>query len=105
MVYLNNAFSLAMLRRDGPAFTHSPITLRGARAMAKRGFLSVVGHANTAETFSRILGVEVETNRVSVTLEAEDVLLVGQYKDPRLPEGAKALPEEATIEWWIVEAI
>lgn len=34
---------------------------------------------------------------------AEDALtLVGQYRGPRLPDGATTLPEGATIEWWHV---
>jgi len=63
---------------------------------------STVGHADTAAVFAGVLEVPVACNRVTVSLTDGDKLLVGQYRGPRLPEGATRLPEGATIQWLIV---
>ena len=64
--------------------------------------VSAVGHADTAGLFSNLLGVQVPPNRISLSMGRWDVLLVGQYNGPRLPEGSTKLPEGATIRWWLV---
>ena len=63
---------------------------------------SAVGHADTATVLGAALGTEVPMNRTTLQMERGVGLLVGQYKGPRLPEGATALPEGASIEWWLV---
>jgi hypothetical protein len=63
---------------------------------------SAVGHADTAAVLSHTLGVPVPVSRVSVTLEAGKEAVVAQFVGPRLPEGATALPEGATIKWFLV---
>lgn len=60
---------------------------------------SIVGHADTAALFTEVLGQAVAFNRESVKLVDGDVLLIGQYNGPRLPEGCHTLPEGATITW------
>lgn len=64
--------------------------------LADGEWVSGVGHADTAAVFSSELGLPVECNRMSVTLQPGDRVLVGQYTGPRLPEGA-------TIQWWLVK--
>ena len=64
--------------------------------------VSAVGHADTANVFSGVLGVNVPANRATVILKKDETALVGQYIGPRLPEGALALPEGATIKWLLV---
>ena len=107
---VTNAFSLNMLpgwRRD-PAVTTElrvqPVSVEQAQELARRGFVSAVGHADTATIFSVILGVKVPVNRATVTLDAEP-LLVGQYIGPRLPEGVTTLPEGAKVEFFLVSVI
>jgi hypothetical protein len=63
---------------------------------------SHVGHETTAKLFTDILGVPVPFVRDTVTLDPRTRSLLGQYRGPRLEEGATALPEGATIEWWLV---
>jgi hypothetical protein len=63
---------------------------------------SCVGHADIASVLSGLIGFDVPVNRVSVSLKPGDVLVVGQYIGPRLPEGCKALPDGARIEWYVV---
>ena len=105
-VVIANAFSLNMLTLEVgitnlqvcPA---SPDVIREEIAEAG-GFTSIVGHADTAAIFSSLLGLEVPCNRATFTLEEDHVLFVGQYKGPRLPEGATSLPEGASVEWAMV---
>ena len=64
---------------------------------------SAVGHADTAAVFGAALGVPVACRRISVTLRAGERAILGQYNGPRLPEGATALPDGASIRWLLVE--
>lgn len=98
-----NAFSLSMLplSADLGSVHFNRISQEQAAATAQsKGVQSAVGHADTARLFSELLGVDVEMNRTSVQLFHADVAIVGQYKGPRLPEGATELPEGAVVEWF-----
>ena len=94
--YISNAFSLNMLTVDD----FSLVRIKKVSASEiPADVTSVIGHPDTASVVSNILGFETPYNRVSLTLESDDVLYVAQYKGPRLPEGATELPEGATIEF------
>lgn len=105
-VVIANAFSLNMLdlgvgATDLQVFRVPPEYIRGE--IEKAGcYASIVGHADTAAIFSSLLGLDVTCNRATFTLEEDVVLFVGQYKGPRLPEGATTLPEGAKVEWAMV---
>ena len=104
MTIITNAFSLNMLPpRFRGVVSVAPLTLADAQGLAK-GAAAAGGHADTAGLFERILGVPVPTNRATVALDVGMGLLVGQYRGPRLPEGATELPEGASIEWAYVTA-
>ena len=105
-VVIANAFSLNMLTlevnvtdlqvcRIPPEYIRQEIEEAG-------GFESIVGHTDTASIFSSLLGLDVPCNRATFTLEEDVILFVGQYKGPRLPEGATSLPEGARVEWAMV---
>lgn len=105
-VVIANAFSLNMMPLEvgatdlqvckvSPEYIRNEIETEG-------GFESIVGHADTAAVFSSLLGLEVPTNRATFLLEEGVTLFVGQYKGPRLPEGATSLPEGARVEWAMV---
>jgi hypothetical protein len=96
--WLGNAFSLSMLPPVGGDVKVEKIEMSDVPSSA----VSCVGHADTARVFAGVLGREVEVNRVSISLVAGDILYVGQYTGPRLPEGARELPEGAAITWWRV---
>lgn len=101
-MHLLNAFSLNMLPSATPCTINvQPVELTEARSLAASA-TSAVGHADTAAVFASVLGVPVPCARVSVALKAGDTALVGQYRGPRLPEGATNLPAGATIEWVVV---
>ncbi len=96
---LMNAFSLNMLAQFPAQPLFEEITLEAAKAALQGGFESAVGHANTAAVYSSVLGLPVEAARSTVSLQKGDVAIIGQYRGPRLEEGAKQLPEGATIQW------
>jgi hypothetical protein len=105
---LLNAFSANMLGAFPSSVTFTEISADSARlnlmlAAEEAGesefIRSAVGHADTAAVFASVLGVPVPCNRVTVTLTPGDSAIVGQYIGPRLAEGAKELPEGATIKW------
>lgn len=97
---LLNAFSLNMVPVNSNISVR-PATLQDARDALLSGG-SAVGHADTARVFSGVLGVEVPCDRRTVTLERSEIAVIGQYKGPRLLEGATTLPEGARIEWILV---
>lgn len=89
MIYVSNAFSLNMIPRE----LLEQVRMTPCEQPDTRHMVSVVGHADTAA----VLGVAF--NRISLRLNAGDVLYVAQYIGSRLPEGATALPEGARFEW------
>lgn len=102
---ITNAFSINMLSMDSD-LKFSRLKETEARWIAENfQHSSAVGHADTAAVLSTVLGVDVPMNRTTLQMEHGVALLVGQYKGPRLPEGATALPEGATIEWWLVRQV
>lgn len=104
--YLSNAFSLSMLANlpasEPIALQAQRVDLGAARALLASGSMSVVGHADTAQILSDLLGMRVPCNRVPISLAPGDTLVVAQYSGPRLPEGATTLPDGATFDWWTV---
>jgi len=102
MVILN-AFSLNMVAVPATIRVREVSTEEAARIAASSTSFSAVGHADTAAVFTGVLGTPVAFNRASVELPAGASALVGQYKGPRLPEGATVLPPGATIQWMVVE--
>ena len=99
---LLNAFSLNMLASFPASVMIKEVSLDEAREAVAQGFDSAVGHAETAAVLGEQLGVAVPCQRVTVSLEKGEAVLVGQYRGPRLPEGATHLPEGATIKWYLV---
>ena len=98
--YISNAFSLAMIP-DGGTVRVKKVNLP---AIAQRlvNPVSIVGHADTAQVFTSLLGIDVSANRQSITLTDKDILYVGQLIGGRLPEGATKLPEGFEIIWMCV---
>lgn len=103
MLYLANAFALQMLEEPNVILTVRTLNIDQAKELLdEMEFHSVVGHQDTANVFSNLLGMDIRFNRESITLGDRDALLVGQVTGGRLPEGATKLPEGATISWKLV---
>ena len=111
MMILLNAFSANMLAELPASVAFTEVSADDARialmcAAEESGeaecIRSAVGHADTAAVFSTALGVPVPCRRETVTLTRGQQAIIGQYSGPRLPEGATALPEGASIKWMVV---
>lgn len=98
---LLNAFSANMLSVFPTTVKFEEIPVTRAAELA-RDATSAVGHADTAAVFAATLGCPVACARATVSLKSGDTALLGQYKGPRLPEGATTLPAGATIQWLVV---
>ena len=86
--YLANAFSIQMLQKGGLVrFEEIDAT------DIPSDVTSAVGHADTANVLSDLLGFPVSMNRINVVLDENAVLYVAQLVGGRLPEGATTLPE------------
>jgi len=111
MVYLSNSFSLQMqgeycaeTRLATPAELLNLIPTNRHEALP---VLSIIGHSDIAMLINTELGIpagmpQYLMNRVSIHLVPGDILYVGQYVGPRLPEGTTTLPEGAKITFYKV---
>jgi ferredoxin-fold anticodon binding domain-containing protein len=114
MKYVANAISLGMLDtlEELEYGSYDPLSVKlevsrlspeGARDWVRReSWTSIVGHDDTATLLSELLGVPIIKNRVSTSIKVGDCILVCQYNGERLAEGAKTLPPNATIRYFLV---
>ena len=103
---LLNSFSLGVIKNDTALINMEVITANQASKMLKeKGIESCVGHKDAASLYSQILGTKVEFNRVTVELADCEMVIVGQYTGPRLPEGCVKLPDGSSIKWILVDAL
>ena len=91
MIYVGNAFSLAMVPADLLPSVRLVRTVRPV--LDGLQWTSCVGHADTA------MLLRVPLNRVSVSLCIGDTLFVAQLQGVRLAEGATVLPAGASFTW------
>ncbi|MEM2270272.1 MAG: DUF1874 domain-containing protein [Nitrososphaerota archaeon] len=95
VVYLANAFSLSMLPATSKEMIIKIRTLSVTEVkeiLSQEEFVSAIGHETTASYLSKLLGQEIPTRRIQITLKPGDSLMVFQLMQ-RLPEG-KVLTEE-----------
>lgn len=98
-MYILNAFSLQMLQSDSAVFVRE-VTVSD---VIKFDLQSAIGHADTAAIVSKLLGIELPCNRISVHLSSKDRCIVAQIVGGRLPEGCTTLPEGVQIKFYCVE--
>ena len=66
--------------------------------------ISAVGHESTAKLLSRLLGREIQMNRIQVRMEPMDTGIHFVLK-ARLPEGAVLSEEELQkLDFWLVQS-
>ena len=107
MKYLCNVFTLSML-------AHEDYFIR-SRAVPQwqfvdslnniNEFTSAVGHDATAAVLTERLQLDIQKNRIDVSLTPDDMLYVAEFKTPRLAEGEILSAErtrELDIKYWIV---
>lgn len=108
-LYIANAFSLSMLPPEQiNSIRVSRLTDEEAKKrLRSMPWASAVGHEATARIISELTGVPVPVNRIQVTVQKGDSVLVFQLLQ-RLPEG-RVLPAEEmrTLPhaWFLVEVI
>lgn len=100
VITLVNAFSLNMLTNPNGATVRIDAIDPGT--VAGLNLLSCVGHQDTANVLSDILGVPVPMNRATAKVNPGDKMVVAQLHGTRLPEGATSLPDGASIQFWLV---
>jgi hypothetical protein len=83
----------AILTGYGEWRFEGPVPVERAREFLAGGFVSAVGHVGAAEFLSRLLGVEVVVNRISVEMQPGDRAVVLRLKT-RLPEGVVLTDEQ-----------
>lgn len=102
MIYIANAFSIQMLDVEhlDTMVKFLTMTIADVNSYLKNNdFTSAIGHDDTANVVSSILGREIPMNRINVHLTKNDILIVAQFMGGRLPEGATTLPEGIEIKF------
>ncbi|NLN93345.1 MAG: DUF1874 domain-containing protein [Candidatus Hydrogenedens sp.] len=102
-LYLLNAFSVNQLGSFPAAVKFTEQTVSEVQEVLAEGYCSAVGHGQTAEIFSRVLQTTIPVQRITIELHPGDRAVLGQYRGPRLEEGARQLPDGARIHWYLVE--
>lgn len=107
MLYLGNAFSLQMVNTNQKNLVSiTPLSKDNFRKeLLNENFVSAIGHADTAAVLTNELGIQIDTNRIFVSLEKGDILLVAQLTGGRLPEGTTTLPDGFCFEYLKVELV
>ena len=108
-IYVANAFSIQMISKEldngrviTPAISAVDADIVSV-VLRTNKFVSCVGHTDTAKVISSILGVDVQPQRINVSLEEGDIIYVCQVVGGRLPEGCSELPEGVSLKWYSVE--
>ena len=98
--YLVNAFSIQMLKKGGLVKFEEIDTTE-----VPADVVSAVGHADTANVLTNMLGFPVSMNRINVILDENTELYVAQLIGRRLPEGSTTLPEGFTFKFYRVTMV
>lgn len=82
------------------SYEYRPITCEEAREIVNNAgeFISAIGHSSTSMLLSKILGVEVKTNRISIKMEENDRAIIIRVLE-RLEEGRILCEEEVEALW------
>lgn len=108
-LYITNAFSLSMISntisKNDNVIQPTIIKVSQSEIQALlyvNEFISGVGHIDTANILTNMLNVNIKMNRINISLDSTDRLIVAQYKGSRLPEGSTELPEGASFDFYLI---
>jgi len=100
-VYLGDTFSLNMLPLVGRVLAARKVVVKFTRVdidevrdLLINDFISVIKHPAIASAVSKLLGMNVPTNRVSITLQPGDTLIVFQLADDSLAPGQELTEQD-----------
>ena len=100
---ITNSFSLQMLSGSVNKITTVAVPVRNIQELVKYGVESYIGHADTANVISNILGIDIPMNRGFFKFTgSKETIIVAQLTGGRLPEGATTIPEGMEIKWFLV---
>lgn len=88
-MYICNAFSLQMLSQFPANVRVDEITVEEVQKLELQ---SAIGHQDTANVLSNMLGQQITVNRINIQLQPGDSIIVAQLQGGRLPEGCTTLP-------------
>lgn len=102
-----NAFSIQMILDligdDNRVITEfESLTKEKAAALLEGEVDSFIGHKETADIVSKMLGMEIPFQRRFAKLVPGEAAIIAQVKGGRLPEGATTLPEGMEIVFILV---
>ena len=105
-IVITSTFNFNIIAADSTSVIMPVITRDSATGISELleefDYVSVVGREDIANVMSKQLGKHIECDRRVYYWDTQDeILIVGQYVGPRLPEGA-TLPDGAAIQYWIV---
>ena len=93
MIYISNAFSLSMLSNFPVTLRVREVGLEEVKELLSGSFTSAVGHQATADLLTKLLQIQIPFNRVPISLNPSDILIVFQLLT-RLEEGKILTKEE-----------
>jgi len=78
------------------------IDIEEAKQIMSKGFISAIGHEGTAQLMTKILGIQIPVNRITVFMKPGD-RGIHFFLKQRLPEGA-ILDEQqlSKLQFWLV---
>ena len=82
-MYLSNALSSRMFNSNATIRVTILTSEQAADLLRSGEWVSAIGHPVTAEVASEIVGIEIPANRVPITLQKGDRLLVFEVAIPR----------------------
>lgn len=109
MLYLMNAIPNAMFS----AFTATlilQISDETVKAKLKENqFTSAVGHQSTADIYSKLLGIDIPANRITIKFKKGDLYIAGLFTLPRRLNENEFLSEEELlslkVNWVLIDPI
>ena len=104
MLPLLNAFSLNMIKVQETQIVITEIPLDDVKyLMRSNECKSYIGHKDLAEIVSEQTQFSIPVSRENFAVGEVNKALVFQYNGPRLKEGTKTLPQDATIKYYYVK--
>lgn len=104
MLALLNAFSLNMIAVEETQIVITEIPLDDVKYLMRSNVCkSYIGHKDLAEIVSEQTQFFIPVNRENFVFGEVSRALVFQYSGPRLEEGTKTLPQDATIKYYHVK--
>lgn len=100
---LFNAFSIQMVAAlEEASVSFKKISVEQVKNLLAGGVESYIGHTETAQVVSAMLGMGIPCQRRFGTLVSGETAIVAQVIGGRLPEGATTLPEGMSIQFFQV---